>query len=398
MREAGYFLMMAVMFWNMENFFDPFPERAGSAAETAEVAEKIGKGDEYTPGGKKHWTWRRFRAKRDLAAKTIIAAKELYGDYPALIGLCEVENRFVLASLVNDTPLASIGYGILHRDSPDRRGIDVAVLYRRSRFMPVEVRYLPEGRLRNFTTRYILYVKGVCRMSRERTDTLHIFVNHWPSKLGGAKRSLPARTVVSDILKEAVDSLLGINPSADIVVMGDFNDSPDSTPVRNLTGNHTRNITRNITGNPIPGRLYNFMEDAGLEALGTGLPDSRAGASSAAIGGTYKYKGRWERIDQFMVSPHLLSSEKQPDKDSGSYVDSQADSQGGGIFCTPGSASVFAAGHLLERDAKYLGDKIKRSFTGPRYTGGVSDHLPIVLKIYSLKEGGKINFASDKQQ
>lgn len=372
MREAGYFLMMAVMFWNMENFFDPF----------------LGKGDEYTPDGKRHWTWRRFRRKRDLAAKTIIAAKEAYGDYPAVIGLCEVESRFVLASLVNDTPLSALGYGILHKDSPDRRGIDVAAIYLRSRFMPLEVRYLPEHPAENFTTRYILYAKGLCRTSLGWTDTLHIFVNHWPSKLGGAKRSLAARTLVSDILKEAVDSLLGCNRSADIVVMGDFNDSPDSAPVRNLTS----------------GRLYNFMSDARFETVRAGSPESGTRWNSGAVGGTYRYKGRWERIDQFMVSPHLLISGKHKDSISRSagcgtsYREDHASGDTVRVFCTGGSVSVFAAGHLLEKETKYLGDRIKRSFTGPRYTGGVSDHLPIVLKIYSLMEGGKINFVPDKQQ
>lgn len=353
MKDAGYFLLMVVMFWNLENFFDPFPERNFKNGMPPD-STYFGKGDEYTPYGEKHWTRKKFSAKRDLIAKTIFAAKDEIGVLPSIIGFCEVENRYVLNALLSETPLAGSGYRIIHKDSPDRRGIDVALLYREQDFKILRTKYLPERYAESFRTRQILYVKGLCRASylgkgSDWLDTLHVFVNHWPSKVGGEKKSLPARMMISNIVKSEVDSILSIAPDANIILMGDFNDTPASKPVENL----------------IASGFVNLVADG-------------------TTGGTYKYKGRWEGIDQFIISKQMLADEKEAtQKESLSPIIYKW------LFCTRTSVSSLKPAFLLEEDKKYLGQKIKRTFSGPRFNGGASDHLPIVLKIFSTQAIGK---------
>ena len=312
-------LKAQIFAWNLENFFDTRDDPA-----TADEA--------FTPGGEYRWTRRKFIAKRNLIAKTIIASGERFGgNMPALVGLCEVENRYVLESLVNDTPLARLRYRILHRDSPDPRGIDVALLYD-----PARVKVLAHGwiTVREFATREILYAKvALGGGSRSRVlagdsaaappllppvDTLHVYVNHWPSKYGGAKASERKRQAVCDALLAHLDSLQQAEPAAAIVLMGDFNDAPDAGVIMELCrAAHLQNIT-------------------------------------PKEGGTIKYKGEWEMIDQMLASP---ATEKI------------------------GPAEVFRPGFLLEEDKAFLGRKPRRTNVGPRYNGGASDHLPVIADI-----------------
>lgn len=287
-------LTLIVMFWNLENFFYPAKE-------------------ETIKENPKAVTWKRFRTKRDLISKTIIAIKDKEGEYPSLIGLCEVENLRTLKNLLYDTPLSRLGYGIIHKDSPDPRGIDAALLYRREEIKILDTAFL---RIRSFRTRDILYAKVYSQILR---DTVHIFVNHWPSKLGGEKKSAPRRQEAALLLNSHIDSILKANPNAQIVAMGDFNDSPSS--------------------------------HRSLENLSLSLKDSLR-RSHAAISGTHKYKGRWEMLDQFLVSKTMNAK-----------------------------VQVLTFRHLLQTDKKYLGEKTKRTFIGPRFNAGASDHLPILLKV-----------------
>lgn len=313
-------LKAQIFAWNLENYFDTRDDPA-----TAD--------DGFTPGGEYHWTRRKFIAKRNLIAKTIIASGECFGsEMPALVGLCEVENRYVLESLVNDTPLARLRYRILHRDSPDPRGIDVALLYD-----PARVKVLAHGwiTVREFATREILYAKvalGGGSSSRvlagdsaaappllPPVDTLHIYVNHWPSKYGGAKASKHKREAVCDALLAHLDSLQKAEPAARILLMGDFNDSPDAGVIMELCR---------------AAQLHNITPKEG---------------------GTIKYKGQWEMIDQMLASPAAA--------------------------CKIGPAEVFRPGFLLEEDKAFLGVKPRRTNIGPRYNGGASDHLPVIANI-----------------
>lgn len=298
---------LILMFWNVENFFDPFddPEKED---------------DTFTLEGENHWTWQRFQKKKNAVAKAIIATEDTYLETPALIGLCEVENRMVLRQLVEKSPLSEAGeYGFIHRESPDRRGIDVSLVYRKDTFRPIKTDSL---RTEDFPTRDILYVKGVLQGPARPagTDTLHIFVNHWPSKLGGARQTDERRDAVRSRIELFLDSLLSDNIPKDIVIMGDFNDTEPEIG--------------------IPGIIRLSPE---------------GGGRASSPHGTLKYKGKWEQIDHFFISGSLLR--------------------------LPVRESIYSPAFLLEEDKSFLGHKPRRTYVGPRYNGGVSDHLPIILSI-----------------
>lgn len=307
-------MLILVMFWNVENYFDTYDHPTT-------------KDEEFTPTGENHWNWKRFEKKRDDLAKTILLASDEYGEYPAIIGLCEIENSFVLKELTENTPLARAGYTFLHKDSPDSRGIDVALLYKEEVFRPLEENYISSS----FPTRDILYTKGVIN----ELDTVHIFVNHWPSKRGGEESSSLKRMLVSHKARQITDSILLKNPSANIILMGDFNDTWESEPLENL--NQLVNLSQYAEGND----------------------------------GSYKYRESWSTIDQFLVSENLI---KRDITHTGKFSPQW-------LWCEK-QMNIFAPEHLLCEDDKYLGVKLRRTYNGPRYLGGISDHLPIILQLH----------------
>ena len=327
-----------IVFWNLENFFDTFYDEGREDGS-------------FTPFGEMHWTKKRFTAKRNAIAKTIIGAGE--GRAPVIVGFAEVEKRYVLTNLIEETPLAQIGYSVIHKDSPDRRGIDVALIYRGELFSPLETEFirviLPDT---TATTRDILYTKGVL----DREDTLHIFVNHWPSKFGGAKFSEPGRKAASDALKRKCDSILHRNESANIIAMGDFNDIPDAATITALDN------------------LINLSYS--LHKRGEG---------------SIKYRGGWELIDQMMISRNLLKREAQESQNQENrQPESQDEKQHNDTtHLYVESISVYSPQYLLEKDATYSGMKPKRTYIGPRYNGGISDHLPTVLEVRSRDKSDK---------
>lgn len=297
-REIGVTLgVIVVMFWNVENLFDSFDD-------------PLKNDNEFMPAAERHWTWQRFERKRDGIAQTVVSVADAYGDLPALVGLAEVENRIVVSQLVRKTMLADQDYDFVHRESPDERGIDVALLYRKDVFRVVAVDSL---RVPDFPTRDILYVKLRCRVKSGMT--MNVFVVHLPSKRGGAKASQDRRKLALGVLERAVDSLLQAEPDSPIVVMGDFNDSKARV--------------------------------AGLSVPPFDGPP--------AAPGTLRYHGRWEQIDWFCVSPALDSSARM---------------------------QIYAPPFLLEPDPAWLGVKPRRTYVGPRYNGGLSDHLPVLLKLF----------------
>jgi endonuclease/exonuclease/phosphatase family metal-dependent hydrolase len=300
-----------VMFYNVENFFD-----TENDPDTND--------DAFTPTGANHWNKHRFIQKRNNIYKTIIAANK--GHIPHIIGLCEVENRYVLRHLTEYTPLSKYNYGIVHYDSPDRRGIDVALLYLKDSF-EIITSYTCKTPLK---TRDILYVKG----KTNDNDTLHFFVNHFPSKWGGAESEV-SRILVAKILKNAVDSIFNDNRNANICVMGDFNDYPDSKSIKVMD---TKPLHTNV-GNAY---LYN---------MSLHLQDDKQGS--------IKFQNRWELIDLFFVSGNLLFNET-------------------GLTCSANSIEIFKADFLLET-VNGEGETPKRTYRGPVYVGGFSDHLPIIL-------------------
>lgn len=291
-----------MMFWNVENFFD---YRDGGYSSSDK---------EFSSRGSRHWTKRKFEAKIDGIAKTV-----LWCGAPDAVGLAEVENSFVLKKLCSCDILRKLGYSYVHYESRDPRGIDVALLYRPDRLELVSSRPVPVDTL---ATRDILYV---CLRDRSDGELWHILVNHHPSKYGG-RTSEGRRRAAMLSLKHCVDSIAGACSSAtngisapsrtlNIVAAGDFNDTPDAEAF-----------------SIVDGTLIN---------LGAGLNT-----------GTIRFRGNWELIDNFLVSPTVAGKKKM---------------------------EVLRPPFLLERDRSFPGLKPLRTWLGPRYNGGVSDHLPILL-------------------
>lgn len=313
---------MRIMFYNVENLFDP-------------RKDSLKMDDEYTPTGMRGWTYQKMQRKQLNISKVVLAV----GGFrpPEIIGLCEIENRSVLHGLVSNTPLKNFGYKIVHFESPDARGIDVALLYMEDHFKPVH--YKPINIRFPFDTlsktRDILYVKGATNSQ----DTLHIFVNHWPSKFGGAMATIPKRNFVASVLRNKVDSLMNINSQAKIIIMGDLNDGPKEMSVLEVLG-ATLDST-NIAAND----LYNMV-------AGSGCKWDR---------GTVKFREEWDVIDHIIVSPALLPSQKT------------------GLRSKSYGLTIFDAPFLFEDDEIWFGKKPFRTYYGAKYLGGYSDHLPVYM-------------------
>jgi predicted extracellular nuclease len=308
-------------FYNVENLFDP-------------ENDSLRNDDAFTPEGNYRWTPHRLNEKVKALTKVI---RHLGGWEPIeVLGLCEIENRYVIERLINHPTLKNAGYRIAHFESPDRRGIDVGAIYRPEYFNLLHQQAIAVVRddLPEFRTRDILYLKGLSLQ-----DTLHIFFNHWPSRYGGQQKSEPSRIAAALRLRTFVDSITSINPLANIVIMGDFNDEWDNQSVRKTLG---ADILEANTD------LVNLM--AAMN------PDM----------GTHRYQGRWAYLDQAIVSRHLL------DKQNSLQVKNHR-------------AEVFQPDYLLEDDDKYPGKKPFRMFIGMKYQGGFSDHLPIYIDIITNK-------------
>jgi endonuclease/exonuclease/phosphatase family metal-dependent hydrolase len=296
------------MFWNVENFFDYVDQGTGESDA------------EWSSRGSRRWTKKKFQSKCDDIAKSIFWIGDKYGKMPDVIGFAEVENRYVLVKLLENTLLRKCGYKIVHHNSGDRRGIDVALLYRASEFDKVSMSVnTPEYESARLATRDILQV---C-MEDKKGQKINLIVNHHPSKYGGSVASEGRRSAAMKALRSMCDSLLAVDIGVPIVTMGDFNDVPDGVQFDQLDG-----------------VLVN-MADSLFEAGK----------------GTIRYQGRWELIDMFMVSENISGR---------SFME------------------IIEIPFLMTYDKKYPGYKPLRTYSGPRYIGGVSDHCPIVLSISSI--------------
>jgi len=307
-----------IMFYNVENLFDPSEDSA-----TAD--------EEYQPGGMRGWTYNKMKRKQINISKVVLAVGGW--EPPEVIGLCEIENRIVLLGLVNNTPLKNYRYKIVHHDSPDPRGIDVALLYRPEKFKvlqsyPISIRFPFDTASR---TRDILFVQGIAC----RRDTVNIYVNHWPSKYGGAMATIPKRNYVASVLRKQTDSLLAINPNAKILIMGDLNDSPYEESVSKVLRAKMDSV------NLAPDDLYDMLAGAGLSWQK----------------GTIKFREQWEAIDHMIVSRPLF------------------------LHTVPHSLHIFDAPFLLQDDDAWFGKKPFRTYYGASYIGGFSDHLPVYMDI-----------------
>ena len=296
-QESG---QMLVMFWNLENFFDWTDQGTGESDA------------EFSSAGKRHWTRKRFYSKCDAIAKTIFHIGDLYGKLPDVMGFAEIENRGVLEKLCSSTLLRKCGYRIVHFDSSDRRGIDVALLYRTTCYNHLSTSLrAPETDGKKLQTRDMLHIS----LKDLQTDEIYDYiVCHHPSKFGGEESSRPKRLAAMTALKEMCDSLSNRN----LIVMGDFNDVPSASQ-------------------------FDMLDNSLV---------NKSDSLHAAGRGTIRYEGKWELIDMFLVSSNI---------------------EGHSVMDIP------EVPFLMTRESRHAGEKPLRTYSGPRYLGGVSDHLPVVL-------------------
>lgn len=311
-----------VMFYNTENLFDIYDDKDKDD-------------NDFLPGGLMRWNETRYDRKINSLYKTIVAAGEW--SPPEIVAFCEVENRKVLEDLVYGTYLSKYNFQIIHEESPDQRGIDVCMVYRKDCISCVEYTYWVPSVIKreDFTTRSILYAKLV-----SGSDTLHVIVNHWPSRRGGVLAGENLRMKISSLVREKADSInRGTPGGAKIIILGDFNSTTDDQEMGSL-------IASSKSGN----LFVNLSEKQAAEGLGT-----------------YRYMGTWEMIDQVIVSDKLLTCRT-------------------GLCTDLNLAKVFKADFLLAKDPKYPGFTPFSTYRGYRYQGGFSDHLPVLLY---LKQGSQ---------
>lgn len=312
----------SILFYNTENLFDT-------------ENDSLVNDDEFTKEGNRHWSNIRLLSKVDRISKVILAAGKW--NAPILVGLCEIEGLDVLQELCRSETIKKFHYKIVQKDSPDSRGIDVALLYRADYFRPYDFNSIPviDSSDKEFKTRDILQVSGVVA----GCDTIHLFINHWPSRYGGIMESKNRRLLAARILKNAVNEIQKNQANAKVMCMGDFNDTPDDESLAVvLNAQYPPGANE-----PASGRLINLSCEWKPEEVQT-----------------IKNKFRWEIFDQFIVSDSFLKGEP--------------------CFQIV-KAEIIKDRFLLEPDLVYGGLRPKRTFIGYKYHGGFSDHLPVVLRL-----------------
>jgi len=302
-----------VMFYNTENLFDTVDDTLTDDAE-------------FLPGGERRWTYSRYWKKIDALSRVIASAGGW--ETPFLVGLCEVENRNVVGDLCTRSVLANAGYNVIHRDSPDSRGIDPALMYRSQHVKVIESRaWVPAmGPAEAFGSRNLLYVKTLIQ-----GDTLHLILCHWPSRRGGLLAAERLRETMASLVISKVDSIqAAAGGMASVIVTGDFNSTP-SEPV-----------------------MVRLAEEGGMANLSAAIAKNEKGS--------YRYRGLWEMIDQVLVSDIMTTGK-------------------GEFSALPHDFSVFDANFLLEDDPDYPGKRPVATYRAFKWEGGYSDHLPVLVSI-----------------
>jgi len=312
-----------VVSYNVENYFDC-------------IDDSLTNDSEYLPGGIRGWNNEKYKRKQINIAKVIASIGGW--DNPALVGLCEVESEKCMFDLIRNPAFKNFGYRFIHHESPDARGVDVALLYKPQLFHPVSDKPVRINDLNdpNWKTRDILYVKGLTPSE----TVLHVFVCHFPSRLGGELESEEKRILVASILRSNVDSIFTTETNPNILIMGDFNDYP--------TNKSMIEVLKAVppVENPSSKELYNLMYFIHISGKGS-----------------HKHEGEWGALDQIIVSGNLLNPMQ-------------------GFYTLPGDAQVYEAPFLLIDDDKYLGKQPFRTYQGMKYTGGFADHLPVFIDFW----------------
>lgn len=305
-------------FYNVENLFD------------TENDPTIND-EEFLPDGPYQWTPERYQQKLQNLSQAISAIAKDKGGV-VVLGLSEIENRKVMEDLVNTDLLKSKNYGVVHHDSPDRRGVDVGLIYQKDRFRILGMKaYTLQTEDTSFRTRDQLLVTGILDL----TDTLHIIVNHWPSKRGGEKRSMPLRIAAAQLSRHIADSLMDSNPGAKVIIMGDLNDNPNAKSITE----HLK--AKGKAKETAPHDLFNPMWQLFRDGIGS-----------------YAYRDAWDLIDMIIVSYGLLNP------NPGTYKYS--------------NVGIFHANFLITKTGSFTGYPY-RTYAGGAYQGGYSDHLPVYI-------------------
>lgn len=289
-----------VVFWNVENLFDT-------------QDDSLTRDESFTPQGDNHWNYTKYQTKLERLSKVVMAAGGF--GFVDIISFAEVENKRVLEDLLTETPLKNSPYYILHQDSPDKRGIDVGLLFNQETVTPIKTEWitvdLPTGK----TTRQIMHLTYLIKSS---ADTNHLFINHWPSRYGGYMATVASRDAACAQLALAMESI----PSHhNIIALGDFNEDPDGQSM------------------------------ACIENLLVYQPPL-----SETAKGTHKYQNHWGYLDHIWINSYLNTQETT-------------------VF-------LLEFPFLFVKDEKYGGIKVNRTFSGPKYLGGYSDHLPICIDLH----------------
>ena len=320
--SAQQYKVVSFGFYNLENLFDTL--------DTPDVQDT-----EFSPYGVRQWTATRYREKLHNLAKVISEmGTDLTPDGPAFLGVAEVENRAVLEDLVKEPAIASRNYQIVHYDSPDRRGIDVAFLYQPTYFQVTGSQAVNMA-LTNadsglVITRDMLHVQGTLD-----GQEIHVFVNHWPSRRGGEKATRPMRNAAGARNQTMADSIHQANPEAGIIVMGDLNDDPVNPSVtKYLKGNPTKESVQR-------GEFYNPWTSFYKKGLGT-----------------LAYRDAWSLFDQILVSESLVSRQDHR------------------FFYY--KASICNPPYLIQPMGHYRGYPF-RTFDFDEYINGYSDHFPVLI-------------------
>jgi predicted extracellular nuclease len=303
-------------FYNVENLFDT-------------IDDKYTIDEQFLPGSEKEWNTPKYFDKLNKLAKVITAIDK---DFPVFMGFAEIENKAVILDLISNTNLTEGNYGVVHYESPDKRGIDLGFMYRKDYFNVKHSENIEISLADNpdFATRDILYIQGELKGN----DEVHVFLNHWSSRRAGQKKSEHKRVKAATILRAKVDKTLAEDASAKIIIMGDFNDYPTNKSV------------------------YEVLRAKGTPDFENNDLFNMAYKLEMADKGTYNYKGDWGMLDQLIISKGLYNPEK-------------------GVEVSYDQCNILDKAWMLYTDKKYGDKKPSKTYGGPNYYGGYSDHLPI---------------------
>ncbi|MDB2463106.1 endonuclease/exonuclease/phosphatase family protein, partial [Algibacter sp.] len=322
------FKIHTVAFYNLENLFDTINDPTKFDEYSPMMELKTNRGDAY------------LKKIRNMARVISEIGLEDSQNAPVILGVCEVENKTVLEDLVKDSLLLKKKYSIVHNDSPDIRGIDVALLYQKKIFKPIStsshiLKIYDDETQKRIYTRNQLLVSG-----KLEDELIHIIVNHWPSRRGGEAKSRPKRVAAAKLNKRIIDSLQVINPYAKVIIMGDLNDNPNNASVKSILKAKNKKGKVGLKG--IYNPFINFFKN--------GL-------------GTTAYRDSWSLFDQIMVTKPLTEKE---------YTSFR--------FY---KAGIFNKRYLIHKTGTYKGYPF-RSWSDGGFSNGFSDHFPVYM--YLIKE------------